>query len=173
MPCTAGKARKNCWSGATSSHGLFQGIPGRGSNSLACGMGNSTSQDPAKDLLLIQTKQLLSTSKSRETQQSPTESLVPAIPPTQDPQTAQSGPLPATGGAQGDPVQSLPSVVGVQLTFKGDCKALSIYPGTLLQGGVGHGASSVCHQRFPLQPPPWWSYRSIPPTSHPKAGAQQ
>lgn len=26
----------------------------------------------------------------------------------------------------------------VQLTFKGDCKALSIYSGILLQGGAGH-----------------------------------
>lgn len=37
-------------------------------------------------------------------------------------------------GPQSSPVQSLPSVMGVQLTFKGDCKALSIYSGILLPG---------------------------------------
>lgn len=162
MPRIHGKAIKNRWAGATSSH--------RGSSSsLACGMGQSTSQDPAAHQGLIQTApqpRISAPQRAEKPSKVPLRAwLLPA------PSDAQSGPFPATPAgmaAQGGPVQPLPSVVGVQLTFKGDCKALSIYSAILLQGGVGHGASSVCHQRFPLQPPPRRSYRFIPLTSHPR-----
>lgn len=189
MPPIPGKAKRIAGQEPRAATGCSRGSQEEAAAPWHVGWGRAQAriQLQAKDLPLIQTKQLLSpsaqdlgTSKSRETQQNPTESLVPAILPLpktpSEAQTAQSGPLPATPagmGPQGGPVQSLPSVLGVQLTFKGDCKASSIYSGILLPGGVGHGASSVCHRRFPLQPPPWRSYRLIPLTSHPRAGAQE
>lgn len=117
----------------------------------------------AKDLLLIQTKQLLGplaqdlrTSKEQRNpakfHREPGSCHHPLPRSPSDAQTAQPGPFPTTPegmGPQRGPVQSLPCVTGVQLTFKGDCKALSIYSGILLQGGVAHGPSSVCHQPFP------------------------
>lgn len=58
----------------------------------------------------------------------------------------------------GGPVQSLPSMAGVRLcrstlTFKGDCKGLSVYSGILLEGGVAGGQSFICRQRSPPPPP--------------------
>lgn len=46
-------------------------------------------------------------------------------------------------------MQSLPSVMGVQLTFKGDCKALSIYSGILLPGRRRARAELCLSPAFP------------------------
>lgn len=48
-------------------------------------------------------------------------------------------------------MQSLLSVAGVwpawsTLTFKGDCKGLSVYSGILLEGGVASGPSFICRR---------------------------
>lgn len=46
---------------------------------------------------------------------------------------------------------SLLSMAGVRpgwstLTFKGDCKGLSVYSGILLEGGVTNGLSFICRR---------------------------
>lgn len=97
--------------------------------------------------------------RDRETKQLDSEFGVcqPILP--SDAQIPQSGPwgclpTPATPvrhrartGPQGGPVQSLPHALGARpgwstLTFKGDCKGLSVYSGILLEGGMASGRVS-------------------------------